>query len=199
MTQNQAERIVRLPVRSVRIATREGTLAETRTVHCPLSIAAREVAPCLKCTRLEREVVHMGKEFLECRVPMDVANPRGVAGELISAEVTCLDADLDASTALALLGASGVTSAPVVDDNSVLVGVVFVSTLSRLREGRGLEVEDAMVTDVVTASQRTTVAEVARLMAQHDLDRVPVVTGDGHLVGVVSAMDLVRWLAEHLD
>ena len=34
--------------------------------------------------------------------------------------------------------------------------------------------------------------------AQHCLERVPVVTPDGHVVGVVSAMDIVRWLADRL-
>lgn len=119
-------------------------------------------------------------------------------GELISDEVTCLDSGLHISKGLALLDATGVTSAPVVDDNGVLVGVVFLTRLAQLREARHLEIEDVMFTDVVTTSHRTTIAEVARLMTRHELERVPVVTPDGHLVGVVTAMDVVRWLAERL-
>lgn len=117
--------------------------------------------------------------------------------ELIS-EVTCLDSDLGSAQGLAALGSSGLTSAPVVDDNGVLVGVVSLTALARMREGDGFEVEDAMNTNVVTATQSATVAEVARLMAEHSLERVPVVTAGGHLVGVVTAMDVVRWLAERL-
>jgi CBS domain-containing protein len=117
--------------------------------------------------------------------------------ELIS-DVTCLDCDLETSQGLAALGSSGVTSAPVVDDNGVLVGVVSITTLAGMRHGDGLEVEDAMRTDVVTASPRASVAEIAKLMATHDLERVPVVTASGRLVGVVTAMDVVRWLAERL-
>ena len=123
---------------------------------------------------------------------------KALCDELHLKEAPRFDCDLDASRGLELLDTSGVTSAPVVDDNGVLVGVVFLSTLARLRERAGLEVEDAMRTDVVTASQRASVAEVARLMARHDLERVPVVSEDGHLIGVVSAMDLVRWLARQL-
>lgn len=116
--------------------------------------------------------------------------------ELIS-DVTCLDCDLETSEGLAALGSSGVTSAPVVDDNGILVGVVSISTLAGMRHD-GLEVEDAMRTDVVTASTHASVAEIAKLMATHGLERVPVVTASGRLVGVVTAMDVVRWLAERL-
>ena len=114
---------------------------------------------------------------------------------LVSEAAKCLDSELDASEGLTLLDSAGVTSAPVVDDNGVLVGVVFLTTLARLR-GEELEIEDAMVTNAVTIAQGATVAQVAGLMARHGLDRLPVVTLDGHLLGVISAMDVVRWLAE---
>ena len=117
--------------------------------------------------------------------------------DLIS-DVTCLDCDLETAQGLAALGTSGVTSAPVVDDNGVLVGVVSITALAGMRHGDGLEVEDAMRTDVVTASPRASVAEIAKLMASHGLERVPVVTASGRLVGVVTAMDVVRWLAGRL-
>ena len=117
---------------------------------------------------------------------------------LVSESAKCLDSELEAEKGLRLLDAAGVSSAPVVDDNGVLVGVVFLSTLARLREVTELEIEDAMVTDAVTVSARASVAEVARLMARHGLDRLPVISADGHLLGVISAMDVVRWLAERL-
>lgn len=121
-----------------------------------------------------------------------------LCGDLISEELHVLECDLDASKGLELLDAAGVSSAPVVDDNGVLVGVVFLATLARLRAAAELEVEDAMITDMVTAPHHATVAEVARLMADHRLERVPIVSDDGHLVGVVSAMDVVQWLAPRL-
>ena len=121
-----------------------------------------------------------------------------LCGDLISEELRTLECDLEISKGLEALDSAGVTSAPVVDDNGVLVGVVFLTALARMREAAELEVEDAMVTDMVTVPQRATVAEVARLMAKHGLERVPVVTNDGHVVGVVSAMDIVRWLSARL-
>lgn len=117
---------------------------------------------------------------------------------LISEEVQTLECDLEAAKGLEVLDSAGLTSAPVVDDNGVLVGIVFLTALARLREEEEVEVEDAMITDVVYASRDASVAEVARLMARHHLERVPVVSDDGHLLGVVSAMDVVCWLADRL-
>lgn len=119
-------------------------------------------------------------------------------GDLISEVPEPLECDLDAAKGLEVLGTAGVTSAPVVDDNGVLVGIVLLATLARLRKVEELEVEDAMLTDVVSASRDATIGQVARLMAHHQVERVPVVSEDGHLLGVVSAMDVVCWLADRL-
>lgn len=119
-------------------------------------------------------------------------------GDLIRQETRPLECDLEVSKGLELLDSAGLTSAPVVDDNGVLVGIVFLATLARLRQVAELEVEDAMITDLVCVSRGASVADIARLMARHHIERVPVTSEDGHLVGVVSAMDVVCWLAERL-
>lgn len=169
-------------------------------MHCPLCVDVRGVGACQHCERFERELVAEGQAWVECRVPLAVAFPRGLCGELMSAEVTCLDSELDADRAAELLEMAGVSSAPVLDDNEVLVGVVSRAALARLRQEYSdrLEVEDAMTTQVLTLTQRSTLGEAARVMARGGVDRVPIVTDDGHLVGVISAMDLVRWLAPRI-
>ena len=57
------------------------------------------------------------------------------------------------------------------------------------------EVEDAMTPPDVALSESASVAQAARLMATRGLDSVPVVSQDQQVVGVLTAMDLVRWLA----
>jgi CBS domain-containing protein len=191
---DQPERIVRLLERKMRTMSTDGAHAEKRTVHCPLK-GTQSVDSCLGCARLEREASAGGHEFLECRVPAGETELEQRVGALISEDLTCLDSELLATRALALLDSSGVTSAPVVDDNSVLVGMVSASKLVRLKQHPELEVDDALVTQVVTVPETATVREVAQVMSRHGLDRVPVVTEDGHLVGVVTALDVVRWFA----
>lgn len=79
----------------------------------------------------------------------------------------------------------------------MVVGVVSTSELHAAEVGVDVEVEDAMTTSVVAVSDRASVAEIAQVMDEHDLDRVPVVTAEGQLRGMVTAMDLVRRFRRH--
>lgn len=57
---------------------------------------------------------------------------------------------------------------------------------------------DLMVTPVITASEDTTVPELADLIARHHIKRIPIVR-DGKLVGIVSRADVVRAIARTPD
>src|SRR5947207_1620307 len=48
-----------------------------------------------------------------------------------------------------------------------------------------------MTTDPVTVTRDTAVEEVVRLMRTHELPGLPVVDGDGGLLGIVTESDLV--------
>lgn len=49
--------------------------------------------------------------------------------------------------------------------------------------------------DVVSAQPGTSVADIARLLAEHRIGAVPVVNASGGLVGIVSERDVVRAIA----
>ena len=162
---------------------------------------------CLICPRFESLGVEEQQAFVQCRPGTSVL-PSGTSlvealaatacGELLRSEVKCLDSELQAADAVRFLHSPCVQCGAVVDDRGVLIGVVELEALERKGADPGLEVEDAMTTEVVTAPVHATVAQVSRLMVQHNVDRIPVVTHDGRLVGVICAMDVVRWLSERL-
>jgi CBS domain-containing protein len=52
-------------------------------------------------------------------------------------------------------------------------------------------VRQIMTADSVTVAPETSVEDVVRLMREHELPGLPVVDGDGHLVGIVTESDLV--------
>jgi IMP dehydrogenase len=52
-------------------------------------------------------------------------------------------------------------------------------------------VSEFMTTSVVTVGTRRSAAEAARLMLEHDIEQIPLVSG-GELVGIVTDMDLLR-------
>lgn len=55
-----------------------------------------------------------------------------------------------------------------------------------------MQARDVMSTPVITVTEDTSVADVARLLLRHGISGVPVLGGDGRLVGIVSEGDLVR-------
>ncbi|HSM05809.1 MAG TPA: CBS domain-containing protein [Longimicrobiales bacterium] len=59
-----------------------------------------------------------------------------------------------------------------------------------------MNVRDIMQTDVVTAHPDQSVRELTRLLAEHGISGVPVVTDSGEVLGVVSSSDVVRVAAE---
>ncbi len=64
---------------------------------------------------------------------------------------------------------------------------------SELKKAVGATVEDVMSTDPVTVEANTSVSDVATLMVDRDVSRVPVLEG-GKLVGIISKSDIVRSL-----
>lgn len=63
-------------------------------------------------------------------------------------------------------------------------------------------VEDVMTRGVAAVPPGESLAEVARLMVEHGVSGLPVVGGDGTVIGVVSETDLLekgRWLVDRLD
>jgi CBS domain-containing protein len=105
---------------------------------------------------------------------------------------------------------SAIKGLPVVDDNDQVVGMLGERELmqsllhSYLQEGRGgrtppgagmadLTVRDAMTRQVLCVSPEQPLAEVSSIMANKDVDRVPVVR-EGRIVGVLTRGDIVRKL-----
>src|SRR6266540_1658114 len=53
-------------------------------------------------------------------------------------------------------------------------------------------VRNVMTREVVTVNEQAPFTELVRLMAVHKLSALPVVDGDGQVVGIVSEADLLR-------
>lgn len=55
-----------------------------------------------------------------------------------------------------------------------------------------MKAHEIMTKDVVTVEPQTRISEIAALMVQHRISGVPVVTGEGQVVGIVSESDLLH-------
>ena len=110
------------------------------------------------------------------------------ARDIMSKDVIVLTPDMDVQEAADLLVRYRIHGAPVVDAAGMLVGMV---SLVDLVGKPGGTVRDIMTPDPVVAMEDTPVEELAQLMLDEMVRRVPIVRG-GQVVGIVSASDLLR-------
>jgi len=87
-----------------------------------------------------------------------------------------------------------ITAVPVIDDEERPVGVVSEADLLRKQTGSGTgsSAQDLMTSPAVVAEPGWHAVRAARTMEHHKVKRLPVVDGDGRLIGVISRSDLVQ-------
>jgi CBS domain-containing protein len=81
----------------------------------------------------------------------------------------------------------------IVTDRDIVVEVVAPGL-----DPKQLKLGDLLVDSVVTIEERKSAADTVRLMSQKGVRRVPVVTDEGALAGIVSIDDLLRHFATAL-
>ena len=115
--------------------------------------------------------------------------------DAMTASPTTVESGTTAQEAARTMGTENVGSLPIVDDGR-LVGVVTDRDLAIrvLAEGKtgDTPVGEIASKDVVTIDPQQSLEEAARLMAEHQLRRLPVVEEDGKLVGILAQADLAK-------
>ncbi|HLJ60604.1 MAG TPA: CBS domain-containing protein [bacterium] len=110
------------------------------------------------------------------------------AREIMTRDVVTLAPDMSVTEAQDALLHYRIHGAPVVDDAGQMIGMVSFTDLSS-RPGR--KVREVMTPDPLSVGEDTTVEDVAALMLDQMVRRVPVVEG-GRVVGMVSASDIIQ-------
>lgn len=138
----------------------------------------------------------------------------GTVGEAMTGEVTALQADTPADTAIRRLEQTQVSGAPVVDHGRV-VGVVTLRDLlvPVLADGPvqttgpfhrhehdliGYRVRELMTAEPVTARADSPLAQAVLSMDQAGVNRVPVVDSDHRPIGILTRDDVLRVLARRI-
>lgn len=142
------------------------------------------------------------------------------AADVMTRDVVTVAPDASVGTVAELLVEHRISAVPVIDAEGRVLGVVSEGDLMRRLEddadrrgswwlrlfgsnsanaadfvkAHGRRAQHVMTQDVVTVTEETPVAEVARLLETRRIKRVPVVR-DGRLVGIVSRANLLHGLA----
>ncbi len=134
--------------------------------------------------------------------------------EVMTRDVLAVSPETPLKEVAQTLSEKRISGVPVVDGDGRVTGVLAESDivrqeqgaererglLARVVEGPPLRLEartagEAMNAPALTVAPEHEVAEAARLMTEHGVNRLPVVDGDGRLAGIVTRADLVRAFA----
>jgi CBS domain-containing protein len=141
------------------------------------------------------------------------------ASQAMTRSVVTVSADATVFAAADILLGSRISAAPVVDADGKVVGIVSEADLMNRPEvgtvpakswlqrlladnaflardyirSHSHRVADVMTKEVITATEHTQLAEIAKLMERHHIKRVPIVR-DGKVVGIVSRANLLQGL-----
>ena len=116
------------------------------------------------------------------------------AADIMTTNVITAKKNMVLTDVIALLLRWHISAMPVVDDEDRMVGIVSEIDLVNLTfdgNARDTTVEEVMVTDIVSFSPNTQLAELVQSFSKRHLRRVPIID-KGKVVGIVSRRDILR-------
>lgn len=128
------------------------------------------------------------------------AGDRTPISAVMTTDVFCVREDVRIDALGALFLDNHISGVPVVDDEGFPIGVVSKTDLLRACRTRGPcepRVGDIMMPLAFTLYESAPLSQAAALMAFEGVHRLPVVSAAGTVVGIVTSLDIMRWLATH--
>ena len=126
------------------------------------------------------------------------------ATQIMTRDVICARDDLDLGALVELIVGHHIGCIPIIDEHGHPVGMVTKLDLVEQQlvargqpepPPRSIVASHVMMPVAATLDERASVAQAVAMMAIEGIHHVPIVADSGCLIGVVSAMDIVRWLA----
>ena len=123
-----------------------------------------------------------------------------IASDIMTRKVITIHPEASVQEAAQLLDQFRISGIPVVNARGDLIGIIteadIISKVNRygLLDQDGMRVSEIMSRDVTTVNEDTPVGDIATLLTERKIKRVPVVR-EGRLVGIVSRGDIVHAVA----
>src|SRR5215469_13154477 len=114
--------------------------------------------------------------------------------DVMTARPRCATPDTPLSQVAELMETQDIGAVPILDGDR-LVGMIterdiVVRAVAKEKDPRGIPSREISSNEIVAAAPDHDLSEALRLMAQHQVRRLPVVDNENRLVGVVSQADI---------
>jgi CBS-domain-containing membrane protein len=190
------------------------------TVYCTAQARTLELQACEDCPHLvsvmEGEV---GPSAVHCQPPRvaqaPAPEPHPDLGplladtrveEVMTADVYCASEELRAEELVEIFSTRRISGLPILDEDGRLVGVVSRTDLLQPPsddaqapplhpERAGATAGELVHRTPVVIEEGASMARAAALMASAHVHRLLVVARDGRVVGLLTALDIARWVA----
>jgi len=120
--------------------------------------------------------------------------------DVMTTRPRCVSPETPVTEAAELMESEDVGSLPVLEGDE-LAGMItdrdiVIRAIARGKDPRGMPVRDISTRDVVAIRGDEDLSEALKLMASHQVRRLPVVDESNHLVGVLAQADVAREAGE---
>jgi CBS domain-containing protein len=207
-----------VPIHARRVVDVGGDFESQNEVHCHLRKASIPVSECEACPDYAGSEIDLRhhRNYIVCRrLATETASPVALArhivlhrrvmphsppgertpiSEIMCRDVWCAREDLSVAGLRRLLAQRHVGGIPVVAADGRPVGIVTATDLAHPIAG-DRRARDVMTGALFVLPDSASISQAAALMALEHVHRIPIVTDDGKLAGIVSSTDVLAWLA----
>jgi CBS domain-containing protein len=118
-----------------------------------------------------------------------------IASDIMTRKVCIIHPEASVQEVAQLLSRQRISGAPVVSADGMIIGIVTEADIISKVDREGLCVADIMSREIIAVKEETPVSEIAILLTERRIKRVPVVR-NGKPVGIVSRADIVDAVAQ---
>jgi len=118
-----------------------------------------------------------------------------LASDIMTRKVCTIHPEASVQEVAQLLSYKRISGAPVVNAAGMIIGIVTEADIISGVDRGGLRVADIMSHEIIAVKEETPVNEIAKLLAERRIKRVPVLC-NGKPVGIVSRADIVDAVAQ---
>jgi CBS domain-containing protein len=117
---------------------------------------------------------------------------RDHAKDIMSSPVKSLAANASASEALALLKVNGFRHLPIVDERSIIVGMISDREVSG--DLRNKSCRDIMIQKVIVCEESASINEIAIILLREKINALPIINHKHQVTGIITQSDILDYV-----